>query len=165
MKRCAWPIVALALAAPVGASAQAAFVRPGCPAADAPLSAEARCIRDVRKQWQQSNFDALQEAGLVFRYMARPDLDEHPAAKEVLEKKVEGSFTVRFSVAPDGTVYNVATVDVTDGVAPLAMMWADTIGEWTFAKMDKAVNDVEHRRIYVYPKDDAESKQKPQGGL
>jgi hypothetical protein len=165
MKRLVSTVAALALVAPAAAWAQATFTRPDCPAADAALSAEARCIRDVRKQWQQSNFDALQEAGLVFRYMARPDLDEHPAAKEVLEKKVEGSFTVRFSVAPDGTVYNVATVDVTDGVAPLAMMWADTIGEWTFAKMDKAVNDVEHRRIYVYPRDDAESKQKRQGGL
>lgn len=164
MNRLVSTVAALALAAPVAASAQAAFTRPECPGPEVAQGAEARCIRDIRKQWQESNFAALQRTGLVFKYMARPDLDQHPDAKAVLEKKVEGSFTLRFSVAPDGTVYNVRTVDVTDGIAPLAKMWADTIGEWTFAKSDRAVADVEHRRIYVYPRDDAESAQKPQGG-
>jgi len=165
MKRFAWPIVVLALAAPGGASAQAAFARPDCPKADAALSAEARCVRDVRKQWQQSNFDTLQGAGLVFRHMARPSLDEYPAAKEAIENKTEGSFTVVFSVAPDGSVYNVAAVDVTAGVEPLARMWVETIGKWTFAKVGQAVTDVEHRRIYLYAKDAAESTRKPSGGL
>jgi hypothetical protein len=49
---------------------------------------------------------------------------------------------------------------------PLAKMWADTIGQWTFVKVDKAVTDVEHRRIYMYPKeDDVESQKKPQAAL
>jgi hypothetical protein len=45
-------------------------------------------------------------------------------------------------------------------------MWAETIGLWTFVKVDKAVTDVEHRRIYLYPRDDdAESQKKAQGAL
>jgi hypothetical protein len=166
MKLLALPLVALALAGPAGAWAQAVFKRPDCPAPAAAYSAEARCIRDIRKSWQQANFDALQQTGLTFKYMARPDVDEYPAAKAALEKKVEGSFTVRFSVAPDGVVYNVRTAEVTSGVEPLAKMWADTIGLWTFVKVDKAVTDVEHRRIYLYPRDDdAESQKKAQGAL
>ena len=164
MKLFALPLVALLLAAPAGA--QAVFQRPDCPAADAPFSAEARCIRDVRKSWQQANFDALQKTGLTFKYMARPEVDKYPAAKAALENKVEGSFTVRFSVAPDGTVYNVQATEVTDGIEPLAKMWVETIGQWTFVKVDKAVTDVEHRRIYVYPKDeDVESQKKPHSAL
>jgi len=155
--------VALAAAAPAGTHAQSAFVRPDCPAADAAHSAEARCLRDVRKRLQQSNFDSLQKTGLMFRYMARPELDQHPDARAAIEKKIEGSFTVRFDVAPDGTVYNVRAVDVTAGIEPLAKMWADTIGQWTFAKPGRAVTDIEHRRIYLYAReDDAESQKKPQ---
>jgi hypothetical protein len=132
MKRFVLPLVALA--APVGAHAQPDFQRPECPTADTGPGAESRCIRDIRKRWQEANFDALQKTGLTFKYMARPETDSSPDAKAVLEKKTEGSFTVRFSVAPDGTVYNIATVDVTDGMAPLATLWADTIGRWTFMK-------------------------------
>ena len=166
MRKMLLTCLALAATLPAGAQGQAAFVRPECPAADAPHSAEARCIRDVRKQLQQANFDALQKTGLMFRYMARPELDQHPDAKAAIERKVEGSFTVRFDVAPDGTVYNVRAVDVTAGIEPLAKMWADTIGQWTFVKVEKAVTDVEHRRIYLYPRqDEAESRSKPQAGL
>lgn len=143
--------MALALAAPVAVQAQSAFERPKCPTADTAPGAESRCIRDVRKQWQEANFAALQKTGLVFKYMARPDVEASPAAKAVLEQKKEGSFTVRFSVAPDGTVYNAAAVDVTDGMAPLAKLWADTISQWTFLKTAAAVTDLEHRRIYMYP--------------
>ncbi len=166
MKLLALSVIVLALVSPAGAQAQLAFERPDCPSPAAAYSAEARCIRDIRKSWQQANFDALQKTGLIFKYMARPEVDKYPAAKAALEQKVEGSFTVRFSVAPDGAVYNVATTDVTGGIEPLAKMWADTIGQWTFAKVGKAVTDVEHRRIYMYPKDDdVESQNKPQSAL
>jgi len=159
-------LTALVAAVPAGAHALADFVRPDCPGADAPHSAEERCIRDVRKQLQQSNFDALQKTGLMFRYMARPELDQHPEAKAAIEKRTEGSFTVRFDVAPDGTVYNVREVDVTAGIEPLAKMWADTIRQWTFVKTGQAVADVEHRRIYLYPRqDDARRRDSPQAGL
>jgi hypothetical protein len=117
------------------------------------MKAEARCIRDVRKDWQQENFAALQKTGLMFVYMARPDPDASPAARTAVEQKVEGSFTVRFDVAKDGTVYNVRTLDVTDGIEPLARLWADTIAQWTFTKIDQPVTDVEFRRIYLYPRD------------
>jgi hypothetical protein len=57
----------------------------------------------------------------------------------------------------------VKTVDVTDGLAPLASLWADTIGQWTFAKIDKPVTDIEYRRIYLYSaEDDAKSPQESQ---
>lgn len=159
-------VVTLLLAVPAGAQAQAVFQRPDCPAADAAHSAEARCIRDVRKRWQQANFDALQKTGLMFVQMGRPEIDRHPAAKAAIEQKIEGSFAVRFSVAPDGTVYNVRTVDVTGGIEPLARMWAETIGQWTFVKPEQAVADIEYRRIYLYARDDeAESHKKPQATL
>jgi hypothetical protein len=155
--------IALAATLPVGVHAEGGFARPECPAADAPHSAEARCLRDVRKRLQQSNFDALQKTGLMFRYMTRPELDQHPDARAAIEKKVEGSFTVRFDVAPDGSVYNVRAIDVTAGIEPLAKMWAETIGQWTFVKPGQAVADIEHRRIYLYAReDDAESQKKPQ---
>jgi hypothetical protein len=156
-------IVALWLAAPMALPAQARFERPACPPGDAvtPEAAEARCIRETRKHWQDANFAALQKTGLMFRYMARPDLERFPEAKAVLEKKVEGSFGVSFSVAPDGSVYNVTTRDVTAGIEPLARMWADTIGQWTFARGDQPVTGIEHRRIYLYPKEDAGSSRKP----
>lgn len=158
--------VLLAAAVPAAADAPLAFARPECPAADAPHSAEARCLRDVRRQVQQSNFDALQKTGLMFRYMARPDLDRHPEAKAAIEQKIEGSFTVRFDVAPDGAVYNVRALDVTAGIEPLAKMWAEAIAAWTFVKAGQAVTDVEHRRIYLYPRqDEAESRSRSQAGL
>ena len=149
---------ALLLAAPSWAWAENSFTRPDCPADPAvtPQAAEARCIREARKRVQDANFAALQATGLMFNYMARPDLERFPDARAALDKKVEGSFGVVFSVAPDGTVYNVATQDVTAGVEPLARMWADTIGQWTFARVEKPVTGVEHRRIYLYPRDDAE---------
>ncbi len=166
MKALVLSVVTLLLAVPAGVQAEATFQRPDCPPADAVHSAEARCIRDVRKRWQQANFDALQKSGLMFVHMGRPEIDRHPAAKAAIDQKVEGSFAVRFSVAPDGTVYNVRTVDVTVGIEPLAKMWAETIGQWTFVKIDKAVADVEHRRIYLYSHDDEiESQKKPQGAL
>lgn len=154
MTRRAMLLAALALASTAGARAESAFQRPDCPSADAPMKAEARCFRDVRKQWQDANFAALQKTGLMFVYMARPDPDSSPAALEAVKNKVEGSFTVKFDVAKDGTVYNVRTEDVTDGIAPLAQLWAETIRQWTFAKIDQAVSDVEFRRIYLYPRED-----------
>lgn len=168
MKSLVLSAVALMLVAPSWTWAQSSFTRPECATGDAvtPQAAEARCIRAARKQVQDANFAALQKTGLMFKYMARPDLERFPEARSVLEKKVEGSFGVVFSVAPDGTVYNVRTTDVTHGIEPLARMWADTIGQWTFVKADKAVDDIEHRRIYLYPKDDeVESQKKPQAAM
>jgi hypothetical protein len=166
MKARVLTVVTLLLVLPAAAQAQAVFQRPDCPAVDAVHSAEARCLRDVRKRWQQANFDELQKTGLMFVHMGRPEIDRHPAARTAIDNKVEGSFTVRFSVAPDGTVYNVSAVDVTAGIEPLAKMWAETIGQWTFVKPGKAMADLEYRRIYLYASDDeAESQKKPQATL
>jgi hypothetical protein len=160
MKRIVLGAVALALIAPSWGWADASFKRPECaPGNDVtPEAAEARCIREARKRLQDANFADLQQAGLMFSYMARPDLERFPEAKAVLEKKTEGAFSVVFSVAADGTVSNAAARNVTDGMQPIASMWVDTIREWTFAKVDKPVTDIEHRRIYLYPKDDAETE-------
>jgi hypothetical protein len=157
MNRIVTRACALLLLAPSWAWAQDGFTRPECPAGAAvtPEAAEARCIREARKRVQDANFAALQATGLMFNYMARPDLERFPDARAAIENKVEGSFGIVFSVAPDGTVYNVATKDVTIGVEPLARMWAETIGQWTFARVEKPVSDVLHRRIYLYPRDDA----------
>jgi hypothetical protein len=165
MKRITLGGIALLLLAPSWAWAEASFTRPECTpdAALTPQAAEVRCIREARRRVQDANFAALQATGLMFNYMARPDLERFPEAKAVLEKKVEGSFGLVFSVAPDGTVYNVASKDVTAGIEPLAKMWADTIGQWTFVKPGQAVTDIEHRRIYLYAREeDAESQKKPQ---
>jgi hypothetical protein len=40
------------------------------------------------------------------------------------------------------------------GIEPLANLWAETIKQWTFAKIAKPVVNVEYRRIYLYSKDD-----------
>ena len=159
-------LLAFAVAGTSVASAESAFARPACPAQDRQHSAEERCIRDLRKQVQQSNFDALQKTGLMFRYMARPDLDQHPEAEAAIEKKIEGSFVVRFDVAADGTVYNVREIDVTAGIEPLAKMWADTIRQWTFVKTGNVVTGIEHRRIYLYPREsEADLGDEPRSGL
>jgi len=155
--------VALVLCSPSDAKAQDSFVRPDCSGYKAALKPEGKCIRETRRSWQEANFAALQRTGLMFTYMARPDIKTSPAARKAIEDKVEGSFTVRFSVAPDGTAYNVSVADITGGVAPLASLWADTIAQWTFAKIDKPVTDVEYRRIYMYSADDdAKSPQESQ---
>lgn len=159
-------LVALAAATPAYSSGTAGFVRPPCPTVDRQYAAEERCILDLRRQVQQSNFDALQKTGLMFRYMARPDVDQHPAAKAAIDGRIEGSFTLRFDVSADGTVYNVREVDVTDGIEPLAQMWADTIRQWTFVKPGRPVTDIEHRRIYLYPRqDEADRGDEPRAGL
>ena len=159
-------LVTLAAAAPLVASAESAFVRPACPVQDRQYSAEERCIADLRRQVQQSNFEALQKTGLMFRYMARPDLDQHPEAEAAIEKKIEGSFVVIFDVAEDGSVYNVREIDVTPGIEPLAKMWADTIRQWTFVKPGHPVADIEHRRIYLYPREsEADQGNEPRAGL
>jgi hypothetical protein len=153
----------VALVASTGAHAQTTFSRPDCAPSESDPGAESRCIRAARNKVRDANFADLQQAGLMFRYMTRPDLKQHPDAKAAIEKKIEGSFTVRFDVAPDGTVYNVRAVDVTAGIEPLAKMWADTIGQWTFVKTGQAEADIEHRRIYLYAReDDAEAQKKPQ---
>lgn len=155
MKFPAVPCAVLALALAAGAEAGTRFERPDCSAYKDAFKPESKCIRETRKRWQERNFAALQATGLMFVHMARPDLDASPAAREVIENEVEGSFTIRFSVAKDGTVYNVRQEEVTDGIAPLAGLWADTIAQWTFAKIEQPVTDVEYRRIYLYSSEDA----------
>lgn len=154
MKLLTVPFIALALALAAGAEAGVRFERPDCSAYKDAFKPESKCIRETRKRWQDANFAALQKTGLMFIHMARPDVDANPAARETFENKVEGSFTVRFSVATDGTVYNVRQEEVTDGIAPLAGLWADTIAQWTFTRIDKPVTDVEYRRIYLYSSED-----------
>jgi hypothetical protein len=97
----------------------------------------------------------------MFVYMARPDPKTNPDALKAVENKVEGSFVIRFSVRTDGTVYDVQTVEVTEGIQPLAKLWAETIGQWTFAKTTQPVTGIEFRRIYMYaPDDDDDSAQR-----
>lgn len=145
-------VVLLALAP--AAHAASVFKRPDCSAYQGGFKPESRCLRDVRKQWREANFAALQKTGLMFVYMARPDAGSSPAARDAVENKVEGSFALRFSVATDGSVYNVTTTDVTAGIEPLAALWAETIGRWQFAKVEQPVTDVEFRRIYLYTAED-----------
>lgn len=154
MKLLTMPCLALALALAAGAEAEVRFERPDCSAYKDSFKPERKCIRETRRRWQEENFAALQKTGLMFIYMARPDVEASPAARAAIEEKVEGSFTLRFSVATDGTVYNVRQEEVTDGIAPLADLWADTISKWTFTRIDKPVTDVEYRRIYLYSSED-----------
>ena len=42
------------------------------------------------------------------------------------------------------------TVEVTEGIQPLAKLWSDTIRQWTFVKTSQPVTGVEYRRIYLY---------------
>jgi hypothetical protein len=164
MKRLAIPFVAFALALAASAEAEVRFERPDCSAYKDAFKPESKCIRETRRHWQEANFAALQKTGLMFIHMARPDIETNPAAKAAIENKVEGTFTLRFSVATDGTVYNVRQEAVTDGIAPLAGLWADTIAQWTFTKIDTPVTDVEYRRIYLYSsEDDAKTPRESQG--
>ena len=98
----------------------------------------------------------------MFVYMARPDAKANPDALKVVENKVEGSFVIRFSVKTDGTVYDVQTVEVTEGIQPLAKLWADTIGQWTFAKTARPVTGIEFRRIYLYSAEDDDDRDSAQ---
>jgi hypothetical protein len=148
-------IASIALVLASGAQAADSFKRPDCSAfKDAPKP-ESKCFGRVRNAWKYANYDAVQKAGLEFIYMARPDVNSSPAAKQALEDKAEGSYTIKFSVNESGTVYGVKIEDVTSqAVAPIASLWADTIKQWTFAKIAKPVVDLEYRRIYLYSKDD-----------
>jgi hypothetical protein len=137
-----------------GAQTAVSFKRPDCSAYKDSLKPARKCVREVRRIWQEANFAALQKTGLMFVYMARPDPRAHPEARKVVENKIEGSFVLRFSVRPDGTVYDVTTVEVTEGIQPLAKLWSETIAQWTFAKTDKAVTGIEYRRIYLYAADE-----------
>ncbi len=147
------PLVAFLAVAP--AHAQPTFERPDCSAFAGAPKPEVRCYREIRHAWQEMNFAALQKTGLMFVYMERPDIESAPEAREVIERKVEGSFLIRFSVATDGRVSEVKVEEVTAGIEPLAKLWADTIRQWTFVKVERPVSGVEYRRIYLYPKDEA----------
>lgn len=147
---------ALALASAAGAQTPVSFKRPDCSAYSASLKPERKCVREIRRTWQEANFAALQKTGLMFTYLARPDPKGRSDALKVVENKIEGSFVIRFAVRTDGTVYDVQTVEVTEGIMPLAKLWADTISQWTFAKTGQAVTGIEYRRIYMYAADDDE---------
>jgi hypothetical protein len=146
----------LTLAFAASAQTVASFKRPDCSPYAASLKPERKCVREVRRMWQEANQAALQKTGLMFLYMARPDPKANPEATKLIEKKVEGSFSIRFSVKTDGTVHDVQTVEVTDGVQPLAKAWAETIAQWTFAKTSQPVAGIEFRRIYMYSDEDDE---------
>jgi hypothetical protein len=55
----------------------------------------------------------------------------------------------------------VQTVEVTEGIQPLAKLWAETIGQWTFAKTRQPVTGIEFRRIYMYAADDDDNPARP----
>jgi hypothetical protein len=63
-------------------------------------------------------------------------------------------------VKPDGMVHDVRIVEVTEGIQPLARLWADTIAQWTFAKSEQGANGIEYRRIYLYDNDDDKDRAK-----
>lgn len=146
------PLVACLALSP--AHAQPAFERPDCSAFASAPKPELKCIREIRHSWQQRNFAALQENGLMFVYMERPDIESAREARKVIEQKVEGSFLIRFSVTTDGKVSDVKVEEFTAGIEPLAKLWADTIRRWTFVKAERPVSGVEYRRIYLYSKDE-----------
>jgi hypothetical protein len=146
----------LTLAFAASAQTAASFKRPDCSAYSASLKPERKCVREIRRIWQEANYAALQKTGLMFVYMARPEPKASPEAMKLIEKKVEGSFAIRFSVKTDGTVYDVQTVEVTDGVQPLAKAWAGAIAQWTFARTSQPVSGIEYRRIYMYSDEDDE---------
>ena len=145
-----------ALTLSIAASAQTpqTFKRPDCSAYSAAQKPERKCIREIRRSWQEANFAALQKTGLMFAYMARPDPKASPDALKAVQSRIEGSFVIRFSVKTDGTVFDVEAVEVTQGIQPLAKLWAETIGHWTFAKPSQPVTGIEFRRIYMYAADD-----------
>ena len=152
----------LALAALVASSPASAegFTRPDCAAYnDGRARPEARCFRDYRKQVRQTNFQALQKTGLMFNYMARPDIGADPAAKRMFSNKVEGTFTLKFSVKPDGTVYDVKVAEISsEGVRPMVKVMTETIGQWTFVPTEKGALDVPYTFVALYPKDDKPKK-------
>src|SRR5919109_1384431 len=118
------------LASATGAQTTVTFRRPDCSPYKDSLNPQRKCVHEIRRAWQEANFAALQKTGLMFNYMARPDAKGSPEARKVVENKVEGSFVLRFSVKTDGTVYDVQTVEVTEGIAPLAKLWSETISQW-----------------------------------
>ena len=154
MKALLMCFAALTLAFAASAHAAVSFKRPDCSTYSAAQKPERKCVREVRRSWQEMNFAALQKTGLMFVHMARPDPKPNSDALKVVEKKIEGSFVIRFSVKTDGTVHDVQTVEVSEGIQPLAKLWADTIGEWTFAKTSQPVTGIEFRRIYMYSAED-----------
>lgn len=146
--------MALMLACAASAQTAASFKRPDCSAYSSAKKPERKCVREARRSWQEANFAALQKTGLMFVYMARPDPKASPEAMKAVQNRVEGSFVIRFSVKTDGSVYDVRTVEVTEGIQPLAKLWAETVGQWTFAKSSQPITGVEFRRIYMYATDD-----------
>ena len=155
MKKLMIASLAVVAASSAGAQNQDSFKRPDCSAFKDAAKPESKCFGRVKNAWKYTNYDAVQAAGLEFIYMARPDVKSSPAAKKALDDKAEGSYTIKYSVNQNGTVYDVKVEDVTsEAIRPIANLWADTIKQWTFVKLAKPVVDVEYSRIYLYSKDD-----------
>lgn len=151
---------ALALSAVASAQTAVPFKRPDCSAYKDSLKPGRMCVRETRRIWQEANAAALQKTKLMFVYMARPDPKAGSEALKAVENKVEGSFAIRFAVNPDGKVHDVKIVEVTEGIQPLARLWADTIAQWTFARSEQGANGIEYRRIYLYDHDDDKDRAK-----
>jgi hypothetical protein len=148
---------ALTLACVASAQAPVSFKRPDCSAYSDSPKPERKCVREVKDSWQRANAARLQKTGLMFVYLERPDAKDNLEIQKAVKNKVEGSFAIRFSVKTDGTVYDVQTVEVTEGIQPFAKAWAEAIGQWTFAKTSQAVTGIEFRRIYMYAPGDDEN--------
>lgn len=151
-------LACLASATTAGAEGSS-FSRPDCSAYKGQTRGEARCFRDFKKSVRQTNFAALQKTGLMFNYLARPDIAASPAAQQLFKDKVEGTFALKFSVKADGTVYDVKVADISsEAMRPMAKVMTDTLSQWTFFPVTKPVVDVPYRYVALYPKDDKPKK-------
>jgi hypothetical protein len=160
----AFAALALLLKFAPAVHAQDAFQRPDCTAFQAMPEPEATCFRKTKIALFYANADALQKTGLEFLYMGRPDAEDSPEAKKVLEDKTEGAFLIRYSVQVDGTVHDVRIDEASsDAIRHLAKLWADAIAQWKFAKIEKPVKDVPFGRIYLYSAQDDDRRTRRAG--
>jgi hypothetical protein len=160
MKKSLMICAALGLAVSAFAQTAVPFKRPDCSAYSASLKPGRACVRETRLLWHDANAAALQKNKLMFVYMARPDPKPGSEALKAVEKKIEGSFVIRFSVQPDGKVHDVKIAEVTEGIQPLAKLWAETLAQWTFVKSEQGASGIEYRRIYLYDSDDDKDRAK-----
>jgi hypothetical protein len=144
------------------------FKRPDCSAFENKPLPEASCFRKAKLAVRDANYEALQQAGLEFVYLARPpagkELDAYPDAKKAAESRVEGEFLLTFSVNADGNVHDVRIIEASSApIGHLAKLWADTIAQWRFVRLAKPVTGVPFRRIYLYSQEEDERDKKSGG--
>ena len=161
--------LAIVLASAASAQSTGSYQRPDCSAfKDAPLP-ESTCFRKNKTAVRYDNYEALQETGLEFVYLARPPVGKelekaYPEAKKAAEDKVEGDFLITFSVNTDGNAYDVKVVESSSTrIGYLAKLWADTIAQWKFVKVAKPVTNVPFRRLYLYSPEDDDKNRKSGG--